>query len=51
MYCTHITITLINLIKYSYKGFNYLGNGKYESVQRVSDIHQPPPAYGATDNA
>ncbi|TIA88207.1 hypothetical protein E3P99_02745 [Wallemia hederae] len=38
--------------KYGYKGFNYLGNGKYESIQGITtEPHQPPPAYGATDSA
>ncbi|TIB64918.1 hypothetical protein E3P77_02896 [Wallemia ichthyophaga] len=38
--------------QYGYKGFKYLGNGKYESVEYISQQPQhPPPAYGATENA
>ncbi|TIB99576.1 hypothetical protein E3Q18_01449 [Wallemia mellicola] len=38
--------------KYGYKGFRYLGSGKYESIDGLTtEPHQPPPAYGATDNA
>lgn len=50
--CYIFFLTVHSQTPLSYKGFRYLGSGKYESIEGLTtEPHQPPPAYGATDNA